>query len=39
MDRANWSGASTFKTFYHKVIGKQYNNFEEAVLDISTGAS
>ena len=37
MDRANWSGASTFKTFYHKV--QQYNNFEEAVLDIRTGAS
>ena len=39
MGRANWSSASTFKTFYHKVIVQQYNNYEEAVLDINTGAS
>ena len=39
MDRANWSGASAFKTFYHKVIVQQYNKFEKAVLDINTGAS
>ena len=39
VNRANWSGALTFKTFYHKVIVQQYNNFEEAVLYINTGAS
>ena len=39
VDRANRSSASTFKTFYHKVIVQQYNNSDEAVLDINTGAS